>query len=165
MLNVEAVWLKVEIFTGYQVIAAEMQVRGRFQQALNDVEPYSTLHNVVTTPMLPGAPRLQAIAEGIVSKPAVGAIRLVDPEAPSPDDGLMELTKRFVYFQGTNFSVKGSVEFPVAADPKLHREMLFKSRFFPVVDASVTVVGAEVPALQWPKCYVNRDLLVALYLG
>jgi hypothetical protein len=78
---------------------------------------------------------------------------------------MMELIKRFVYFQGTNFSVKGSVQFPIAADPKLHREMLFKSRFFPVVDAALTVIGAETPALQWAKCYVNRDLLVALYLG
>ena len=165
MLNVEATWWKVDIFTGYQVIAAEMQVRGRFMQSLNDPEPYVTLHNIATTPLLPGAPRLQSIAEGVVNKIGFGAIRTVDPEPPAPDDAMMELTKRFLYFQGSSFTLKGSVEFPVAADPKLHREMLFKSKFFPVVDASVTVVGAEMAPLAWARCYVNRDLMVGVYLG
>jgi hypothetical protein len=166
LINVEAVWWKVEVFTGYQVIACEMQVRGRFMQSLNDPEPYATLHNVATTPLLPGAPRLQSIAEGILNKPSIGAIRTVDPEPPAPDDGMMEMTKRFLYFEGAGFTVKGAAEFPLAADPKLHREMLFKSKFFPLFDASLAVVGAEMAApLQWPKCYVNRDLLVALYMG
>lgn len=164
MINVEARWWKSEIFTGYQVIAGEMQVRGRVQQALNDPEPYVTLRNVGTSPLVPGAPRLQSIAEGQAAKSTFGVVRTVEAESPSPDMA-MELTKRFAYFQGTNFTVKGAVEFPVAADPHLHREMLFKSRFFAMVEASLTVVGAEMAPLQWPYCYVNRDLMVAIYLG
>jgi hypothetical protein len=166
LINVEAVWWKVEIFTGYQIVSAEMQIRGRFQQALNDPEPYATVRNVATTPLLPGAPRLQAIAEGILNRPTFGAVRTIETEPPAPDEGMMEMTRRFLYFEGTNFTVKGAVEFPVAADPKLHREMLFKSKFFPVHDVALTVIGAEMAApLQWSKCYVNRDLLVGLYLG
>ena len=165
MLNVEAVWAKIEAFTAYQVIAAEMQVRGRFAIALNDPEPYATLHNIATTPLLPGAPRLQSIAEGVVNKGNFGAVRTIDPEPPGPDDGIMELKKRFLFFQANNFTLKGQVEFPIAADPTLHREMLFKSKFFPVVEASITVVGAEMQPLTWPRCYVNRDHMVGIYLG
>ncbi len=160
----EAVWWKVEIFTVYQLISAEMQVRGRVQHALNDPDPYAVLHNVETTPLLPGAPRLQSIAEGYASKLNFGVVRTVEAEAPPPDQAL-ELTRRFIYFQGTNFTLKGSIEFPVAADPKLHREMLFKAKFFPVVDGTLSVVGVEMAPLQWPHCYVNRDLMVGLYLG
>jgi hypothetical protein len=165
LINVEAVWWKVEIFTGYQVVACEMQIRGRFMQALNDPEPYASVRNIATTPLILGAPRLQAIAEGILNRPAFGAVRTLDVEPPAPDEGMMEMTRRFLYFEGASFTVKGSAEFPVAADPKLHREMLFKSKFFPVHDASVAVVGAEMAPLQWSKCYLNRDLLVGLFLG
>jgi hypothetical protein len=140
LLNVEAHWWKVEIFTVYQLIAAEMQVRGRVQHAL------------------------QAIAEGYASKLSFGVVRTVEIEPPAPDQAL-ERTRRFVYFQGSTFTVKGSVEFPVAADPVMHREMLFKAKFFPVVEATITVVGVELPPIQWPACFVNRDQMVALYLG
>jgi hypothetical protein len=165
LINVEAVWWKVEIFTGYQIVSCEVQLRGRFMQAINDPEPYATVHNIATTPLVPGAPRLQAIAEGILNKPLFGAIRPLDAEPPAPDEGMMEMTRRFLYFEGATFTLKGSTEFPVAADPKLHREMLFKSKFFPVFDATLAVVGAEMAPLQWPKCYVNRDLMVGLFLG
>ena len=161
----EAAWVKVEVLTGYQLIACQLQVRGRFANALNDPEPYSYAHDVATTPLLPGAPRLQGIAEGVLAKQSFGAVRTVDPEPPSPDEGMMEMTRRFLYFEGATFTVKGAAEFPVAADPRLHREMLFKARFFPVVEATVTLVGADVPAYQWPRCYVNRDQLVGIYLG
>lgn len=164
MINVEARWLPVEIFNGYQVVSGQMQVRGRFQQMLNADDPYTTLRELSTAPLLPGAPRLQGIAEGQLSKVYFGAVRLVEPEPPPPDQAL-ELTRRFIYFQGATFTVKGAVEFPVAADPKLHREMMFKARFFAVVDATLTVIGAEAPALQWPLAYVNRDLMVGLYLN
>src|ERR1700694_3093269 len=164
LLNVEAHWGKVQIFTVYQLISAESQVRGRLQNALNDPAPYAVLHNVETTPLLPGAPRLQSIAEGYANKVNFGVVRMVDAEPALPDQTI-ELTKRFIYFQGTNFTVKGSVEFPSASDPKLHREMLFKAKFFPVVDSTLTVIGAEMAPLQWPHCYANRDLMVAVYLG
>ena len=164
MINVESVWWKVEIFAGYQVIAGELQVRGRVQHALNDPEPYLILRNIATIPLLPGAPRLQSIAEGIASKATCGVVRTVESEPPAPDQAL-ELIRRFVFFQGTNFTVKASIEFPVAADPSLHRDMLFKSRFFSAVDATISVVGAESQPMQWAQCYVNRDLMVGLYLG
>ncbi len=160
----EAHWWKVEIFTVYQLISAEMQVRGRVQNALNDPDPYAVLHNVETTPLLPGAPRLHSIAEGYASKLNFGVVRTVEQEPPAPDQAI-ELTKRFIYFQGTNFTIKGSVQFPVAADPTLHREMLFKARFFPVIEATLSVIGVEVPGLQWPYCFVNRDLMIGVYLG
>ena len=166
MINVEATWTRVEVLTAYQVVGCEMQVRGRFMQALNDPEPYATVRNVATTPLLPGAPRLQSIPEGILNKPTFCAIRTVEPEPPSPDEGMMEMTRRFFYFEGAGFTVKGAAEFPVAADPKLHRERMFKNRFFPVVDATLGIVGVEGGSpLQWAKCYVNRELLVGLYLG
>jgi len=164
LINVEAVWWKVEIFAVYQLIAAELPVRGRVQNALNDPDPYVTLRNIETTPLIAGAPRLQSIAEGYASKLNFGVIRTIEAELAPPDQAL-ELTKRFIYFQGTNFTLKGSVEFPAAADPKLHREMLFKAKFFSVVDASLTPVGVEMPPLQWPRCFVNRDLMVGVYLG
>jgi hypothetical protein len=164
LLNVETVWWKVDAFTLYQVVQGEMAVRGRVLSALNDAEPYVTVHNVSTLPLLPGAPRLQAITEGVISKLHVGALRTHQIEPPPPDQAI-ELSRRFIYFQGTQFSVKGSVEFPTAADPKLHRDMLFKARFFPVLDATVTVVGVDAEPLRWPLAYVNRDLMVGVYLG
>jgi hypothetical protein len=160
----EAVWWKVEIFTVYQVMAAEMQVRGRVQNSLNDPDPYVVLHNIATTPLLPGAPHLHAIAEGYASKLNFDAVRTVEAE-PAPPDQAMELIRRFIYFQGANVTVKGTVEFPTAADPHLHKDMLFKARFFPVLDATLAPVGVEVAPLHWPHCYVNRDLMVGLYLG
>jgi len=164
LLNVEAVWWRIEAFTHYQVVAGEMAVRGRVQAVLNDPEPYVTIRNLSTTPMLPGAPRLQAIGEGVLSKLQVGALRTHDVEPPPPDQ-TMEMSRRFVFFQGTQFSIKGAVEFPAAADPRMHRDMLFKAKFFPVLDASLTVVGVDAPPLLWPLAYVNRDLVVGLYLG
>ena len=164
MLNVEAAWWRVDAFTHYQVVSGEMAVRGRVLSVLNDPEPYVTLRNLSTLPLLPGAPRLQSIADGVINKLQVGALRTHETEPPPPDQ-TMELSRRFLFFQGTQFSVKGTIQFPTASDPKLHRDMLFKSRFFPVQDATLTVVGVEAPPLQWPLAYVNRDLLVGLYLG
>jgi hypothetical protein len=161
----EPVWWKVEILTLYQVIAGEMPVRGRIQPTLNDPEPFVQIRKVATTPLLPGAPHLQAIPEGSLYKPAISALRTVEVEPPPPDQVGMELFKRYLLVQGTTFTLKAATEFPVGADPKLHRELLFKSRFFPVVDATLTVVGAEIAPLQWPHCYLNRDLVVAIYLA
>lgn len=164
MINVEPVWWKVELFTLYQVVSGEMPIRVRLQSALNDPEPYVLLRNLATTPMVPGAPRLQGIGEGHLSKLSFSAVRSVEEEPPAPDLAL-ELTRRFIYFQGTNVTIKASVEVPTGSDPMLHREMLFKQRFFRVVDATLTVIGSEAPPIQWSSCYLNRDQLVALYLG
>jgi hypothetical protein len=165
LINVQQVWWKVEVLALYQVIAGEMAVRGRVQPTLNDSEPFIQIHNIATTPLLPGAPRLSGIPEGSASKSMFSAIRTLEPEPPSQDSVGMEMTRRYLLFQGTTFTVKGATEFPVGADPKLHRELLFKSRFFPVLDATLTVVGVESQPLQWAQCYVNRDLVVALYLS
>ncbi len=163
MLNVGAVWVGVEVFTGYQVVAGEMHVRGRFQQHMNDAEPYTPMRSVTTTPLLPGAPRLNGIPEGLLAKQYFCAVRTIDPEPPHPDE-LPDRTARYIYFQGAAFTAKGTVEFPAAADPSLHRDTLFKVRFFPVLDATLSVVGVEGHTLNWPHAYVNRDLMLAVYL-
>ena len=165
MINVQPVWWKVEVLTLYQVMGAEMAVRGRVQPTLNDSEPFIQLHNIATTPLLPGAPRLAGIPEGSASKSMFSAIRTLEPEPPSQDSVGMEMIRRYLLFQGTTFTVKAATDFPVGADPNLHRELLFKSRFFHVIDATLTVVGAEAQPVSWPECYINRDLVVALYLS
>jgi hypothetical protein len=165
LINVQPVWWKVEILALYQVISGEIAVRGRVQPTLNDGEPFIQLRNIATTPLLPGAPRLSGIPEGSTSKSVFSAIRTVEPEPPSQDSIGMEMKRRYLLFQGTTFTLKGATDFPSGADPNLHRELLFKSRFFPVVDATLTVVGADSQPLQWAHCYVNRDLVVAIYLS
>ncbi|TMD10212.1 MAG: hypothetical protein E6J02_01930 [Chloroflexi bacterium] len=163
MINVEARWARVELFTAYQRVTADLLLRSRLQSALNDVDPFLNLRSITTTPLVPGAPQLEGIPEGTLTKAFLGLCVMVEAEPPPPDEAL-EKGKRFIYLQGATFSVKGSVEFTTAADPSLHRDMLFKSRFFPVVDATVSVIGAQAPEWQRPLVYVNRDLLVAVYL-
>jgi hypothetical protein len=70
-----------------------------------------------------------------------------------------------VFFQGSTFNVRGSVEFPPAADPHMHTDMLLKSQFFPVVEATFTAVGVERAPWTHPLTYLNRDLMIAIYLG
>jgi hypothetical protein len=121
------------------------------------------VRNVETQPLLPGAPKLAGIPEGTLNKAYFCAIRTVDAEPPAPDMA-MENIGRFCYFQGAAFSAKGQAEFPSAADPTMHQAMLFKAHFFRLTDATVSVVGAEVAAIVRPDFYINRDLMVALYL-
>lgn len=156
--------MKVEVVTLYQRVSGEIQIRGRLVPTLNDPEPTFHLRNVGSEPLLPGAPRLQNIPDGLFRKPYVGAVVPMEPEPPSPDE-VLEKAKRYVFFQGTTFNVRGSVEFPSAADPSMHTDMLLKSPFFHVVDANFTAVGAEGQAWTRPSVYLNRDLMVALYLG
>ena len=73
--------------------------------------------------------------------------------------------RRFIFFQGSTFNVRASVEFPAAADPAMHQDLLLKSQFFPVVDATFSAVGAEGQSWTRPAAYLNRELMVALYLG
>lgn len=164
MINVEAQWRPVEIFTQYQIVSGEMQVRARFGSHLNDPEPMVQVRNLATTPLLPGAPRLQGVALGQLSKASMGAIRMLEPEPPAPD-APAELVRRYLYFQGLSFTVKGQVEFPAGADSARHAEMLAKNSFFAVVDATLSVVGAEVAPLSWPLAYVNKNLMIGLYLA
>ena len=163
MINVETQWRKVEVVTVYQLVTAEMQIRGRLSTQLNDPEPLVKVRNVETQPLLPGAPKLSGIPEGTLNKAFFSAIRTVEVEPPPPDMA-MENLNRFCYFQGVGFTARGQAEFPAAADPSMHQEMLFKGHFFKLTDATLSIVGVEAPALTRPDFYVNRDLMVALYL-
>ena len=156
--------MKVEVVTLYQRVSGEIQIRGRLAPTLNDPEPTFHLRNVASEPLVPGAPRLQNIPEGLFRKPFVGAVVPMEAEPPPPDE-VLEKARRYVFFQGSTFNVRASVEFPAAADPRMHQDMLLKSQFFTVVEANFTAVGAEGQAWTRPFAYLNRDLMVALYLG
>jgi hypothetical protein len=164
VISAELHWMKVEVLTVYQRVTGEIQVRGRLSPTLNDPEPTFHLRSVATEPLLPGAPKLQNIPDGLFRKPFVGAVVPLEVEPPSPDES-PEKMRRYVFFQGSTFNVRASVEFPPAADPHMHTDMLLKGAFFHVVDATFTAVGAEGQPWTHPHAYLNRDLMVALYLG
>jgi hypothetical protein len=164
VISADVHWMKVEVLTLYQLVSAEIQVRGRIAPTLNDPEPILHLRNVAAEPLLPGAPKLQNIPDGLFRKPLLGAIAPLEPEPPSPDEA-RDKTRRYVFFQGSTFNVRGSVEFPPAADPHMHTDMLLKSQFFPVVEATFTAVGVERAPWTHPLAYLNRDLMIAIYLG
>ena len=164
MISADLRWTKVEVVTLYQRVSGEIQVRGRLAPTLNDPEATFHLRNIASEPFLPGAPRLQNIPEGLFRKPLVGAVVPMEPEPPPPDD-FPDKARRFLFFQGSTFNVRASVEFPAAADPHMHTDMLLKGQFFPVLEATFTAVGAEGQAWTRPTAYLNRDLMVALYLS
>jgi hypothetical protein len=68
-------------------------------------------------------------------------------------------------FQADTFLVTGAVEFPKATETAMHMEILMKSRFFSVVDATITTFGVNSKSWTQPQIMVNRDLMLALYLG
>ncbi len=145
-LNPNIVWAKVDVLTAYQRLTAEIQIRGRLRDTIND----------------PAVP-LNGVPEGLFNKGAVCGIRTIEPEVPLPDQP--EQIRRFVMFQGTTFMITGACEFPKASDPKMHGELLMKSRFFPMVDVTVVIIGAAGKGWTQPAIMVNRDLMLALYLG
>ena len=49
--------------------------------------------------------------------------------------------------------------------PAMHNEILLKSRFVPMVDVTVTVFGVAGKSWTQPQILVNRDHMLALYLG
>src|SRR5207253_9001356 len=65
----------------------------------------------------------------------------------------------------SNFMVTGAAEFPKATEPSMHTEILMKSRFFPILDATVTVFGVTGKSWTQPNIWVNRDLMPAESLG
>ena len=77
----------------------------------------------------------------------------------------MEMIRRYVMFQADTFMVTGAVEFPKATEAAMHNELLMKARFFPVVDATITIFGVSSKSWTQPLIMVNRDLMLALYLG
>jgi hypothetical protein len=163
-LNLAIAWNKVDILTAYQRLTGEIQVRGRLRETMNDPEPLFHLRNVSAEPLLPGAVQLNGVPEGLFNKAMIDGIRSIEPEPPPPDQ-VMEVVRRYVMFQGGTFMVTGAAEFPKAAEPSMHNEILLKGRFFQVVDATVTVFGATGKSWTQPSILVNRDHMLAIYLG
>jgi hypothetical protein len=163
-LNVAIAWSKVDVLTPSQRITAELQIRGRLRDTINDPEPVFHLRNVSAEPLIPGAVALNGVPEGLFNKTLVGGIRTIDPEPPPPDQ-IMEMIRRYIMFQADTFMVTGAVEFPKATETGMHAEILMKARFFPVVDATVTIFGVSSKSWTQPVIMVNRDLMLALYLG
>ena len=162
-LNPNITWSKVDVLTAYQRLTAEIQIRGRLRETINDAEPLFHLRNVSAEPLLPGSVQLNGVPEGLFNKDAILGIRTIDAEAALPDQP--EQIRRFVMFQGTSFMVTGAAEFPKASDPKMHSELLMKGRFFAMLDVTVVVIGAAGKSWTQPTIWVNRDQMLALYLG
>ena len=163
-LNVAIAWSKVDVLTPSQRITAELQIRGRLRDTINDPEPVFHLRNVSAEPLIPGAVALNGVPEGLFSKNFIGGIRTIETEPPPPDQ-IMEMIRRYIMFQADTFMVTGAVEFPKATETAMHNELLMKPHFFPVLDATVTIFGASSKSWTQPLIMVNRDLMLALYLG
>jgi hypothetical protein len=163
-INAAIAWSKVDVLTPSQRLTAEIQIRGRLRDTINDPEPVFHLRNVSAEPLIPGAVSLNGVPEGLFSKAYVGGIRTIEPEPPPPDQ-IIEMIRRYVMFQANTFLVTGAVEFPKATEAAMHNEILMKSRFFSVLDATVTIFGVAAKSWTQPLIMVNRDLMVGLYLG
>ena len=159
-----ATWAKVDVLTHYQRISAEIQVRGRLRETMNDPEPLFHLRNISAEPLLPGAVPLNGVPEGLFNKLAVSAIRTLEAEPPPPDQ-VAERIRRYAMFQGSTFMVSGFAEFPKASAPQMHTEVLLKGQFFQLLDATVTMIGVEGKSWTQPDIWVNRDQMLALFLG
>jgi len=163
-LTAAVAWSKVDVLTPSQRLTAEIQIRGRLRDTINDPEPVFHLRNVSAEPLITGAVALNGVPEGLFSKTYVGGIRTIEPEPPPPDQ-IIEMIRRYVMFQAATFLVTGAVEFPKATEPAMHNELLMKSRFFTVLDPTVTIFGVSAKSWTQPLIMVNRDLMVGLYLG
>lgn len=157
-------WTKVDMLTPNQRITAEIQMRGRLRETMNDPEPLFHMRNVSADALLPGAVQLNGVPEGVFSKALVSGIRTIDPEPPPPDQ-VIELVRRYVMFQAGTFMVTGAAEFPKAVETTMHNEILLKNRFLQIVDATVTVIGVAGKTWTQPNIWVNRDHMLAVYLG
>jgi len=157
-------WAKVDVLTPYQRLTAEMQIRGRMRETLNDSESLFHLRNVTAEPLLPGAVPLNGVPEGLFNKAHISGLRTIEPEPPAADQ-VMETMRRYAMFQASSFMVTGFAEFAKAASPEMHTEILLKGRFFQLYDVTVTIIG--VPGKSWtqPNLWANRDHMVGLFLG
>src|SRR6266852_3493894 len=84
-LSPTIIWTKVDVLTAYQRLTAEIQIRGRLRETMNDPEPLFHLRNVSAEPLMPGAVQLNGVPEGTFNKTAVCGIRTIEAEAPLPD--------------------------------------------------------------------------------
>src|SRR5712691_9212014 len=158
-------WSKVDVLTPFERLTAEIQVRGgRLRETITAPEPLFHMRNVSAEPLVPGAVPLSGVPEGLFNKNLIGGIRTIEPEPP-PADQVAEMIRRYVMFQAANFMVTGAAEFPKATEPSMHTEILMKARFLPVVDATVTIFGVAGKSWTQPNIWVNRDLMLAVYLG
>jgi hypothetical protein len=158
-------WSKVDVLTPYQRITAEIQVRGgRLRETINDPEPLFHMRNVSAEPLVAGAVPLSGIPEGLFNKAFIGGIRTIEPEPPPPDQ-VAEMMRRYVMFQASTFMVTGAAEFPVATQQAMHTEILMKARFFSILDATITIFGVAGKSWTQPNIWVNRDLMLAVFLG
>lgn len=157
-------WTKVDVLTPYQRLTAEMQIRGRLPAMINEQESLFHLRNVSAEPLLPGAVALNGVPEGTFNKVHVCGIRTFEPEPPPPDQ-VMEMIRRYAMYQAATFMVSGFAEFPKAAAQEMHTEILLKGRFFQLVDATVTMIGVAGKTWTQPNIYVNRDQMLALFMG
>jgi hypothetical protein len=164
VLGANLVWTKVDVLTPYQRITAEIQIRGRLRDTINDPEPMFHLKNVSAEPLLPGAVALNGVPEGLFNKGMVGGIRTIEAEPP-PVDQTIETVRRYVMFQADTFMITGAAEFPKVAEAKMHNEILLKPHFFSMVDVTVTVFGVAGKSWTQPQILVNRDHMLALFLG
>jgi hypothetical protein len=157
-------WTKVDVLTPYQRLTAEMQIRGRLPAMINEQESLFHLRNVSAEPLLPGAVALNGVPEGTFNKVHVCGIRTIEPEPPPPDQ-VMEMIRRYAMYQAATFMVSGFAEFPKAAAQEMHTEILLKGRFFQLVDATVTMIGVVGKTWTQSNIYVNRDQMLALFMG
>ena len=163
-INPNLAWSKVDVLTSYQRLTAEIQIRGRLRETINDPEPLFHMRNVSAEPLLPGAVQLSGVPEGLFNKALIGGIRTIETEPPPPD-AVVEVLRRYIMFQAGTFMVTGAAEFPRAAEAPMHNEILLKSRFFQILDATVTVFGTNGKTWTQPSIWVNRDQMLAIYLG
>ncbi len=157
-------WSKVDVLTSFQRITAEIQIRGRLRETINDPEPLFHLRNVSAEPLLPGAVQLSGVPEGLFNKAHIGGIRTIEPEPPPPDQ-VVELIRRYIMFQAGEFMITGAAEFPKATEPNMHNEILLKAPFFQILDPTVTIFGVNGKTWTQPNIWVNRDHMLAIYLG
>lgn len=158
-------WSKVDALTSFQRLTAEIQVRGgRLRETINDPEPLFHMRNVSAEPLIPGAVPLTGVPEGLFNKNFIGGIRTIEPEPPPPDL-VADMVRRYVMFQAASFMVTGAAEFPRATEPAMHTEILMKSRFFQMIDVTVTIFGVQGKSWTQPNIWVNRDLMLSVFLG
>ena len=148
----------------YQRVTGEIQLRTRIRDLMNDPEPMFHMRNISAEPLLPGAVPLNGVPDGLFNKAHVGGIRTIEPEPPPPDQ-VIEMIRRYAMYQAADFMVTGFAEFPKAAATEMHTEILLKGRFFPILDVTVTIIGILGKTWTQPSILVNRDHMLALYLG
>ena len=164
MISAQVIWTPVDLLTVHQRVHAEMQLRPRMRETLNDPESIVNLRNISAEPLLPGGMPLQGIPEGRFHKSYLGCASTVEPEEAPPDANI-EKIRRYVLFQAPTYTVSGAAEFPQAADPKLHFEMMTKAAFFELVDATITIVGVAGKSWTERSVWVNKTHLVGIFFG